>query len=67
MYPYSENKGADQLHIYCAVDLRLCFHICKNRFSHREAHMMIFFGCKANNSWYKKFVNVCVLSVSYIL
>ena len=28
-YPYSENKGADQLRSYCAADLRLCFHICK--------------------------------------
>ena len=28
-YPYSENKGADQLHSYCAADLRLCVCICK--------------------------------------
>ena len=28
-YPYSENKGADQLRSYCAADLRLCFRICK--------------------------------------
>ena len=28
-YPYSENKGADQLCSYCAADLRLCFRICK--------------------------------------
>ena len=27
-YLCSENKGADQLHIYCAADLRLCFRIC---------------------------------------
>ena len=26
-YPCSENKGADQLHIYCEADLRLCFRI----------------------------------------
>ena len=25
----SENKGADQLHVYRAADLRLCFRICK--------------------------------------
>ena len=25
----SENKGADQLLIYCASDLHLCFRICK--------------------------------------
>ena len=28
-YPYSENKGADQLRGYREADLRLCFHICK--------------------------------------
>ena len=28
-YPCSENKGADQLHSYCAADLRLCFCIYK--------------------------------------
>ena len=32
-YLFSENKGADQLHVYHAVDrvLRLYFHICKNQ------------------------------------
>ena len=29
-YPYSENKGADQLRSYCAADLRLCCRVCKN-------------------------------------
>ena len=29
-YPYSENKGADQLHRNHEADLRLCFRICKN-------------------------------------
>ena len=29
-YPYSENKGADQLSSYCAPNLRLCFRICEN-------------------------------------
>ena len=28
-YPCSENKGADQLRSHCAVDLLLCFRICK--------------------------------------
>ena len=28
-YPYSENKGADQLRGYRAADLRLCFRIYK--------------------------------------
>ena len=35
----SKNKGADQLHIYCAADLHLCFCICKKQFSHDAAHM----------------------------
>ena len=25
----SENKGADQLRIYCEADLRLCFRLCR--------------------------------------
>ena len=37
----SENKCADQLHSYCATDLRLCFRICKSRFSHDVAYMML--------------------------
>ena len=28
-YLFSENKGADQLHGYCAADLPLCFFIFK--------------------------------------
>ena len=28
-----ESKGADQLCNYCAADLHLCFHICKNQVS----------------------------------
>ena len=28
-YPYSENKGADQLRGYREFDMRLCFRICK--------------------------------------
>ena len=40
-YPYSENKGADQLRGYREADLRLCFRICKKkRFSHDAAHVM---------------------------
>ena len=30
-YLCRENKGADQLRCYCAADLRICFHICKNQ------------------------------------
>ena len=29
-YPYSENKGADQLRGYREADLRLCFRLGKN-------------------------------------
>ena len=28
-YPYSKNKGADQLRGYHEADLRLCFRLCK--------------------------------------
>ena len=31
-YPFSEDKGADQLRSNCAADLRLCFRICKKPF-----------------------------------
>ena len=47
-YPYSENKGADQLRGYREADLRLCFRICqKTVFSRRgsyafEDHFCIF-------------------------
>ena len=27
-YPFSENKGADQLRSYCEADLRLCCRLC---------------------------------------
>ena len=38
-YPYSENKGADQLCNYCAADLCLCFRICKKPvFSQRGSY-----------------------------
>ena len=40
-YLCSENKGADQLRGYREADLRLCFRICKSRFSHVEAHMIL--------------------------
>ena len=38
-YPCSENKDADQLRGYREADLRLCFRICKSRFSHNEAQI----------------------------
>ena len=40
-YLCSENKGADQLCDYCTADLRLCFHICKKRFSHGVAQLFL--------------------------
>ena len=40
-YLCSENKGADQLHGYCAADLHLCFCICKNSVSHKTAHIIM--------------------------
>ena len=42
-YPCSENKGADQLHGYREADLRLFFRICKSRFSHDAAHLILRF------------------------
>ena len=44
-YPYSENKGADQLRGYREAVLRLCFRICKKkkkRFSHDAAHFCLY-------------------------
>ena len=39
-YPYSENKGADQLRGYREADLRLCFRICKKPvFSRRGSYV----------------------------
>ena len=40
-YPYSENKGADQLRSYCATDKPLCFRICKKPvFSQRGSNIV---------------------------
>ena len=39
-YLCSENKDADQLCSYCAVDLRLIFAYAKSRFSHDAAQFM---------------------------
>ena len=41
-YPFSENKGADQLRGYREADLRLCFRICKMLvFSRRGSNVLI--------------------------
>ena len=39
-YQSSENKDADQFPSYCEADLRLCFCIGKNQFSHDVAHFI---------------------------
>ena len=40
-YPYSENKGPDQLRGYREADLRLCFRICKKPvFSQRDSFVL---------------------------
>ena len=40
-YPYSENKGADQLRGHREADLRLCFRKCqKPVFSQRGSYML---------------------------
>ena len=42
-YPYSENKGADQLRGYREADLRLCFRVCKKPvFSQRGSFILGF-------------------------
>ena len=41
-YPYSENKGADQLCSYCIADLRLFFAQAKIQFSRNVAHIVLF-------------------------
>ena len=44
-YPYSENKGADQLRGYRDADLRLCFAYAKSQFSHDAAHLLSYPVC----------------------
>ena len=39
-YPYSKNKGADQLRGYREADLRLCFRICKKPFFSRRGSII---------------------------
>ena len=47
----SEYKGADQLRSHREADQRLCFRICKKRFSHNAAHNIMFnsFAMSARN------------------
>ena len=49
-YPYSENKGADQLCSNCEADLHLCFRLCK---------MLVF-------SWQGSYVERLVALVLYV-
>ena len=44
---YSENKEAEQLHSYGAIDLCLFFAYAKSRFSHDAAH---FYGILSKSS-----------------
>ena len=43
-YPFSENKGADQLRGYREADLDRCLCICKCWFSHDAAHIFFLSG-----------------------
>ena len=54
-YPYSENKGDDQLHGYREADLRLCFRICKKPFysrhgSYNSTNYSVFISVKGVNA-----------------
>ena len=40
-FPYSENKGADQLRGYREADLRLCFRICKKPVFSRRGSIQV--------------------------
>ena len=59
-YPYSENKGADQLCSYCAADLVFVFAYAKSGFSNNEAHIDVA-GSKTL-TWEVKYT-VCVTHV----
>ena len=67
-YPYSENKGADQLRSYCAAALRLNFQICKIPFSHDEAHMLstIFYQEKCGYPKFRYNHSLIKKNISYI-
>ena len=41
-HPYSENKGADQLHVIAQLICVFVFVYAKNRFSHNEAHFCMY-------------------------
>ena len=57
-YPCSENKGADQLRVFREADLRLCFRMCKNRFSNNEAQIIVIFRLHCRRAI--KSLNTCV-------
>ena len=50
--PSSENKGADQLCIYCTADLRLCFRICR----------LFVFLCGGSYKGICKYSGFCIIS-----
>ena len=59
-YPYSENKGADQLCGYREADLRLCFRICKKPVFSRR-------GSGYVNTYDNILKNVSKAAVDYII
>ena len=48
-YPFSQNKGADQLPCYREADLRLCFRICNQRTNGPVNAHLISWPSKAQN------------------
>ena len=57
-YPYSENKGADQLRGQREADLRLCFRIKKPVFSRRGSNEK---GMYTFNSTITQTTSCCVI------
>ena len=57
-YPYSENKGADQLRGHREADLRLCFCICKKPvFSRRGSYNRLLLSYKVVS---EKVIKSCI-------
>ena len=66
-YPYSENKGADQLRGYREADLRLCFCICKNPvFSRRGSNILIILSIPTGFSGQRKQTQIRLIEVKSV-
>ena len=50
-YLYNENQGADQPCCYRTGDLRLCFRLCNNRFSHDTVHILFESNLQREQKW----------------